>query len=188
MHVMTKYSGNKELRIYVDEDVENPRAFGWMFCFHRKYSLGSEADIQARSTYTPDLFEGWDEMKRAIERDFNPVVILPVYLYDHGGVALSTEPFACRWDSGQVGFIFATHDQVAEWYGVKELTDEVVEQVKAGLKLEIKVYGLYANGECYRYVAYENGEVVDSCDGFLTDDIRQLFEWAGPTWAAASTQ
>lgn len=34
------------------------------------------------------------------------VAILPLYLYDHSGLAMSTNDFGDRWDSGCVGFIY----------------------------------------------------------------------------------
>jgi hypothetical protein len=40
------------------------------------------------------------------------VVVLPLYLYDHSGLTISTSPFSCRWDSGQVGYIHTTFEQV----------------------------------------------------------------------------
>lgn len=35
------------------------------------------------------------------------LIILPLYLYDHGGITIKTNPFSCPWDSGQVGWIYA---------------------------------------------------------------------------------
>lgn len=39
------------------------------------------------------------------------VVILPVYLYDHSYLSISTTKFSCQWDSGQVGWIYATKEK-----------------------------------------------------------------------------
>lgn len=36
------------------------------------------------------------------------VVMLPLYLYDHGGITINTTGFHCPWDSGQVGWIHTT--------------------------------------------------------------------------------
>jgi hypothetical protein len=40
------------------------------------------------------------------------LVILPLYLYDHGGITISCSPFSCPWDSGQVGWIYADYDMI----------------------------------------------------------------------------
>ena len=36
------------------------------------------------------------------------MVILPLYLYDHSGITMNTCGFSCPWDSGQVGWIYAS--------------------------------------------------------------------------------
>ena len=47
-------------------------------------------------------------------------VILPLYLYDHSGITISTRPFSCPWDSGQVGWIYASKDTFREMTGNSE--------------------------------------------------------------------
>lgn len=37
--------------------------------------------------------------------------ILPLYLYDHSGLTMNTSGFSCRWDSGQVGWIYCSHER-----------------------------------------------------------------------------
>lgn len=49
-----------------------------------------------KEMYTPELI-GLCEDK---------VAILPLYLYDHSGLTMSTSDFGDRWDSGCVGFIY----------------------------------------------------------------------------------
>jgi hypothetical protein len=44
-----------------------------------------------------------------------------LYLYDHGGITISTGPFSCPRDSGQVGFIYASHKQIRDHFGWKRL-------------------------------------------------------------------
>ena len=47
-------------------------------------------------------------------------VILPLYLYDHSGITISTGPFSCPWDSGQVGWIKAPKDTFRNATGYSE--------------------------------------------------------------------
>lgn len=47
-------------------------------------------------------------------------VILPLYLYDHSGITISTVPFSCPWDSGQVGWIYAPKDTFRKATGYSE--------------------------------------------------------------------
>ena len=47
-------------------------------------------------------------------------VILPLYLYDHSGITMSTSVFSCPWDSGQVGWIYAEKKKLIEETGYTE--------------------------------------------------------------------
>lgn len=188
-HVMSRTRGNREMRVYVDDDPENPRdanGMGQMFCFHRRYDLGGKEDVKSRKDYAPENFSGWEEMRAKIVKDHQPVAIFPVYLYDHSGLSLSTAPFSCPWDSGQVGYIFVTRDEVLDRYAVKRITAKIRQQVERALEAAIKEYSLYANGDCYAYEIYEGGELVDSCSGFFTDDIEELFRSAGEPWTQST--
>jgi hypothetical protein len=44
--------------------------------------------------------------------------VLPLYLYDHGNITMSTGSFHDTWDSGRVGFIYMTKEK-AEGNGVQ---------------------------------------------------------------------
>lgn len=116
--------------------------------------LPSAAQIKATNDYL--MFE--------IQKGF---VVLPVYLYDHGGLAMSTTDFNDRWDSGQVGIIFVSHEKIKEEYEVDSVDPVLRLQVEERLKGEVDEYDAYLRGECYCYELYENGELSHSCGGFM---------------------
>ena len=106
-----KKIGDYYLTIDHENYPENPREWDnltKMVCFHRKYNLGD------KHTYNHNDYNGWDEMKKEIIKKENVGVILPLYLYDHSGITISTTPFHCGWDSGQIGFIYITRDTIFE--------------------------------------------------------------------------
>ena len=93
------------LAIVRDSDPESSREWdniGTMVCFHNKYNLGDQDH-----GYDKDDYSNWNELEAAIWEEEAPVVVLPLYLYDHSGITISTSRFSSRWDSGQIGFIFA---------------------------------------------------------------------------------
>ena len=97
-------------------------------------------------------------------------IILPLNLYDHSMLSMSTSSFLGRaqhaeWDSGQVGWIYATPEDIEKEYG--SLTPESYEKAEALLKSEVECYDYYLSGQCYGFRLYENGEETDSCWGFL---------------------
>ena len=97
-------------------------------------------------------------------------IILPLNLYDHSMLRMSTGSFLGRaqhaeWDSGQVGWIYATPEDIEKEYG--SLTPESYEKAEDLLKSEVESYDYYLSGQCYGFRLYENGEETDSCWGFL---------------------
>lgn len=141
-----------KVKIYPDDNPESPREWdnlGQLVCWHGRYTLGDKHDFAS-----PDDFAEW------WREEGEGGVLLPVYLYDHGGVALSTSPFTCPWDSGQVGYIFVQKNALLN-EGVDEAT-----AVRC-MEAEIETYGQYINGEVYGYVIEdEDGDNVGSCWGF----------------------
>lgn len=97
----------------------------------------------------------------------NCLVMLPLYLFDHGGITINTTGFSCSWDSGQVGYIYATPKDLVKEYGKD--TPENREKARNLLEAEVECYDLYLRGECYGFQLYEDGEEIDSCWGFLGD-------------------
>ena len=126
------------------QDFDNPRSWdnlGTMVCFHNRYDLGDKHEYDHRD------YSGWDEMESAIIKNEDTCVILPLYLYDHSGITMNTTGFSCRWDSGQVGFVFVSKKKVREEYGVKRIDKKLIEKVTELLVNEVKTYDMYLTGE-----------------------------------------
>jgi len=160
--------GNITIEIVQDTDPESPRYndnLGTMICFHRRYNLGDKHHFRS------DMFSGWEDMERHFS---NGHIILPLYLYDHGGITIDTKPFGCPWDSGQVGYIVVDKEKVKKEYEAQKLTPKIKQKVLSILNAEVEEYNKYITGEVYGYRIIENGEEVDSCWGFYgLDHCRQ---------------
>jgi hypothetical protein len=92
-------------------------------------------------------YNSWEEMKSHIIKDNDVLVILPLYLYDHSGITMNTTGFGCPWDSGQVGWIFATKKDVRQWFNLKKITKPYIDKVREILLGEVKMYDRYLTGE-----------------------------------------
>ena len=164
---MTVSSGGYKLSVFRDEDAPNPRQWenlGKMVCWHSRYDLGDEHEFEEMS----DFLES-EEYKNAI-------VVLPVYIYDHSGLAFSTAPFADKWDSRQVGFIYVTQEQAKEFLG-KEIREEDREGIKELLVEEVKTYDQYFQGDCYAFkISDEFGKVVDEDRGYFGNRITDVLK------------
>ncbi|MFX1709011.1 hypothetical protein PV783_33905 [Chitinophaga sp. CC14] len=147
------------IKISQEDDAENPlREFdmlGTFSCFHRRYDLSSKEAIT-------DI----DELKSYIKS--GKAVFLPLYLYDHSGITISTSPFSCPWDSGQVGFIHVDKAKVREEYSCKRISKKILQRVYEVLKGEVATFDDYITGNVYSYTIENNeGEVIDSCGGYF---------------------
>lgn len=101
----------------------------------------------------------------------NDLVILPLYLYEHTGLAMNTSGFSCRWDSGQCGYIWTTTKRAMEIMGHPTGTGkECLERITESLQAEVSLYDSYLQNDCYGYIVeqYQDGEwtEVDSCWGY----------------------
>jgi len=106
------------------------------------------------------------------------VIALPLYLYDHGGISMRTNrsyPFDCPWDSGQVGYIWVTREEVRRTYKVERISPKLLDRVIGFLGWEVEVYDQHLRGEIYGYVIEdENGEHIESCWGYYGDPDEYL--------------
>ena len=147
-----------EIKIVIDSDPPNPvkefDQFGKIICFHDRYNLGH------KHNYSLDSFQAF---LKANEKD---IIVLPLYLYDHSGITIRTIPFSCGWDSGQVGYIYATREQILKEYGVKKVTSKIREKVEKLLIAEVDTYDKYLTGEVFGFIIEKNGEMEDDCSGF----------------------
>ena len=126
--------------------------------FHPKFSFENNSGLSTND------FHSWDEMKEKLLKTHKH--ILPVFMYNHGGIIIRTSPFSCSWDSGQIGWV-ATNEEFSD-----------PEQV---LKDTIEEYNQYINGEIYgfniihRTLCSGCGEATDvigdSLWGFVGDDL-----------------
>ena len=156
-------------KIHEDENPENPRLFQdcltKMVCFHRRYIIGDNHN------YRTSDYGSWSEVEKAIKKNEKVVLIEPLYMYDHSGITVSTKPFSCHWDSGQIGFIYITREQVNSLMGYKVITSKRKEQLIKLLLEELEEYDAYLCGNCYYYeiIDSENSEVVETLFGFYSE-------------------
>lgn len=165
------------LKIVQDDDLhETPRDWdnlGKMICWHSRYNLGDDHNYSDSEDFlnslADDFVDDWQEVddeavRKIISENY---LILPLYLYDHSGITMNTTGFSCRWDSGQVGWIYMSHEDIVKEYGSLD-----IEKAKENLIAEVKTYDMYLRGEVYGFQLIkkdEDGEeleTIDSCWGF----------------------
>ena len=175
---------------------------GRMISFHSRYQLGDRHDYSNKEEFLLDLLKTHFGSEEKAEEYFTAIdnntrfippyasdklrddvilkelsedhVILPVYLLDHSGLAVSTTSFGDTWDSGQIGWIYANKETVINEFG--EWTPESIQNTIEFMEGEVRAFDDYLRGYNYMYDIIDNatGEVVDG--GVWTGDLEDLKE------------
>ena len=123
------------------------------------------------------------------------LAMFPLYFYEHSGVSISMSDFCDKWDSGQVGWIYTTKEEIMNCGGkFKSDNGEYIdvteenwrEASRIWLEGEVELYDQYLKGECYGYIIDELdedgewNENIESCWGFFSskwgDDLIEEIE------------
>ena len=151
------------INIFRDPDPEDPRKaydhVASMVCMHKRYKIGDEHPFRASD------FSGWDGVEEAIREHVKDVVaLMPLYALDHGILQLSLTSPSCPWDAGQVGLVYVSRTQAAE-YGIEDIDENLAKEI---IRAEVKEYAAYVRGDVYGFeILSDQGEHLDSCCGFF---------------------
>lgn len=193
MTVDTIYNESRTKRVRIEYDDD-----GWA-CDPRDYDelvdivtpdtsmTEHSKDAQFEEAHRRLYYKGLGHTFGRYLRIFHDTTALPVYKYEHSGVALSTGSFLGRaqhaeWDSGQIGWAYIRTD-AEHWDGMDE------EAILSGFVEEL---GKWMNGEVYGYVVedkvhgtkvydddrdgveFEDWEEGDSCWGIVGYDYAEV--------------
>lgn len=204
----------RKLRLVIEQDQfpEDPRSWdnlGTMLCCHGDYQLGDCNSDEETEEQVIEICRKYgksdeeiDEMTFAEEVQFilnqDDVCGLPLWLYDHSGISISTGR-VCPWDSSFVGLIFVEKDFYLAQSCLKD-EENWKAKAKKMLKGEIKTYNDFLEENVYQWKLYEpvvvirqsmdgkelsrkidkEGEVVDSMSGFYDPtfgDVEEYFDF-----------
>lgn len=168
-------------------DALNPRKewdnFGTMTCWSRHFLLGDEhkfPDVRSflmdiAKNLDPDFDADADHTKEYLFSIFDEYTYnLPLYLYNHSSLAISSVPFSDPWDSGQCGYIYVPKGQASSEYNHAEHSDGYSEEALRTWALSL------LKAEVDTYNAYLQGDVWGVCFETYYDARRP--EDTGPVW------
>lgn len=204
--VETMIVGNMEFRLVVELDDdpicpwEDWETLGTLVTWHRRLAIGHEQPRLESKEWLLKLagvdedryYTWWTARKRKLgvggnwsealndkisrELDYNGVVILPVYAYEHGGITISTGSFNCPWDSGQFGYIYATKEKILSDFGKegRRLGSEDKDRTREILEAEVKIFDQYLTGDVW-YWKVESRTIPEERPQTSEDD--EDIEW-----------
>ena len=170
-----------KFKIEQDVDPESPREWdnlGTFIMQHGRYSFG-DREFENDSSYISFEEDFKYHLNAVCNCTLKDVIYLPVYMYDHSGITISTTPFSCSWDSGQIGYTYVTKEQIRKEYSVKRISLKLKEQISSILQSEIETLDQYLIGDVYGFtIEYDNGE-INSCWGFYgsNPETNGMFEY-----------
>ena len=141
---------------------------------HGRFNLQNDTDLST------DDYGGWDEFEKALKKKYKALAILPVYMYNHSGITINTTGFSCRWDSGQIGFVFVNKECLNEWgyKSVRGYEKASGRTIQEDMISNVNLYDTYLRGDVYGYrVIDSDGDEIDSCWGYYGDSgIKEAIE------------
>ena len=192
------------VKVLTDESDDNPvnmmDFMGTVICVHSRYNIGHEHSFTSEDDFVHDLMDWdldnyyWDEDEEVwLDENDEPIdgdpedeepsvddydgVVLSVYIYDHSGITINTHGFSCNWDSGQVGWIYASREDL-EKEGYKIDDPEERERAVKLLVGEIETIDRHLTNRVYMYqiTSKLTGEIVDSVGGYYMESEEVLEE------------
>jgi hypothetical protein len=181
------------LTLEQDDNPIDPREwdnFSMMVTAHPRYLLGDymvdgsgwvhkERKNESVPFYnTVESFTEWLKEQGKLGR----VLFLPLYLYDHSGISMRTGTFTPwpdygGWDSGLVGYIYVTREQIFKEFGWKGLTSKRKNKIFAILQQEVMTYNDYLMGNVVGWQVWrgepDESELIESVWGYYGEDGRK---------------
>lgn len=169
---------NKILRIFLDENPENPRKWNdlsKMLFFGQHKHLGDNHNI-----FHIDNFNNREDFILKVEQQIRKqikdiAIIKPVHMYCHSGSSISTSsdyPYNCPWDSGTIGFVLITKDDIRKEYNVKRVTKKELNKAELVLEYEVETLNKFIKGEVY---GFDLLEVFECENGFEHETSLDCF-------------
>lgn len=201
MSYQTKYQTNLGILVEeIDDFASNPReeddgifskfyTFGRRYCSPDKHNYNSFCDwmksiISSKKANELDsLYQDGKEKeanKKLIEyAKERGIILLPVFRYEHGGVAYKAgdaNPFNDPWDSGMSGVIYCEKKDIYKNFK-RRLCKSTVNLLNKMMVAEVEQYSSYANGEVYLYSIEGEEETYGTFYGDIdTNGIKDVLE------------
>lgn len=185
---------------------ESPREWSTstkMYCWHRRRTIGDIHGYSSPSDMRLELIQDihpnfpvdhldTDHAAAILDKHYE---ILPIYMYDHSGITISTSPFSCGWDSGQAGVIIYPLSQAQKDWSVPEdqlhlgwdaevtsrdgTVSKLRDVAKKSLEHDVAIYDCYLRGDIAGCIVKDkDGEEISADWGYYPNtDAKTGERW-----------
>ncbi len=132
----------------------------------------------------------WEDLLEIIN-DSQYIIACPVYAYVHGVVRFrlgkdwrdgSLSQGHAEFDSGLSGYMLARKSEICKWWGVEQVTVEVMERVKGAMTRTLKAYEAWLNDDCWTVSIRDGDDLVDFTTAYGSEDTEQAILTACATY------
>jgi hypothetical protein len=116
---------------------------------HKRYSFPCNIEIDF------DQFDSWDEVEGYLVKTYKPLAISRVFMMDHGNTYISLSDYNDSWDSGVIGFIMVTRENLKK--AGLPITKKKAEEL---LKIDFESLRIWVEGDIYLVSVGGENEVV----------------------------
>jgi hypothetical protein len=156
-----------------------------------EYELRSISKLEGDAFWQASGKLDEEETERVQKKFASIAYVLPLFLYDHSGITMSTSRFGCPWDSGQVGFIYVLKSKIRAEYASEKSKPPRKKTILSMLEGEVALYDKCLTNDVYGFIVQKferkfelpdetidiqdddlDWEDGDSCWGFYGHDIK----------------
>lgn len=130
---------------------------GWLEHVNSTYHV---LDESLDDLFDDELDKGRARIEKWID---NNLYVLPIYVYEHGGITMRTGGYGCQWDSGQAGFIYSDKQRACVLAGAKRMSKKVEARIYEVMHGHIEYCAALCEGNVCGY-NWEHG----GCGGYVT--------------------
>jgi hypothetical protein len=150
--------------------------------WHSRYQLGGDAGRRLPLGFD----SGAAAFTATIGQKTTDLIVSPLFLYNHGTLMLSLNPFPSEpWDSGQVGYLYTTKAAIRARFGVTRITYPIRQAAWDVMTNELANYNAYLRGDVYawRWESRQDYPTPTAWDQWIDDPLdTQDFHDYGTDW------
>ncbi len=144
---------------------QNPENNAWELTYYDYYERKHWMETFAQDTTLGELeleilqyMWSFDIFKLASETN----LLMPVNLKDG---ELSTENTDISWGKNQIGYIFASHEEITEKFGA--VNEETLKMAQKLIQEEMELHNFYKQKNIFSYLLYDGCEEIAGQDGYV---------------------
>lgn len=135
-----------------------------MIVQHKRYDFGLQQSAEVvAAAKAANSFEEW---LASLGVSSATHYVYPLYLLDHSGLMLSKSPFGCKWDSGQIGYMYMRKDETIGLDVAGAASSRYEDFVEEGMTTK--------EANAARYAAWHMQQAIAACNAVWNGEVFEV--------------